>query len=160
MAGVNQRVEVSGLNETLRAFNAYGKNANKELRAAAGAEVNRIVPAIVLAAGATSPTAVLVGPSVRRRSDRVPVIQVGGSRRVRPRTRPGRRVTAGDLVFGSEFGGGRNPTTHQFAPWVGRRGRWFWPTVRAHLPELRRRYIDALDDLAAKWARGGDLPDV
>jgi hypothetical protein len=151
-------LQIRGLKETLRAFNAYGKDANRELRQAAGGVADSLVPVLVLAAGMASPQAALVAPSVRRRSDRVPVIVAGGSRRVRPSTRSGRRVTAGDIFFGSEFGGGRRPSTRQFPPWVGTTGYWFWPTVRAHLPRLRREYIRTLDELAARWAQGGDEP--
>jgi hypothetical protein len=151
-------LQITGLKETLRAFNTYGKDASRELRQAAGGVADQLVPALVLAAGMASPQAALVAPSVKRRSDRVPVIVAGGSRRARPSTRPGRRVTAGDIFFGSEFGGGRRPATRQFPAWVGTTGYWFWPTVRAHLPRLRREYIRTLDELAARWARGGDEP--
>ncbi|HKY67410.1 MAG TPA: hypothetical protein VJM49_13605 [Acidimicrobiales bacterium] len=149
---------VTGLRETLRAFNTYGRDANRELRQAAGGIADTLVPALVLAAAMASPQATLAAASVKRRSDRVPVIVAGGSRRVRPSTRPGRRVTAGDVFFGAEFGGGRRPSTRQFPPWVGTAGYWFWPTVRAHLPRLRREYIRTLDELAARWAQGGDEP--
>lgn len=149
-------LRITGLKETLRAYNRYGKDANRELRQAAGQIADQLVPALILAAGASSPQAALVTPSIKRRSDRVPVIVAGGSRRVKPSSRPGRKVTAGDIFFGSEFGGGRRPQTRQFPPWVGKTGYWFWPTVRAHLPRLRREYIRTLDDLASKWAQGGD----
>lgn len=150
-------VKVEGLDETLRAFKAYGKDANRELRQAAGVEADRMVAALMLAGEGASKQAALTAGSVKRRSDRVPVIVAGGSKRVTRTTGSG-KVTAGDVFFGAEFGGGRRPTTRQFPPWAGRRGYWFWPTVRAHLPALRRRYIAALDDLARKWAAGGDLP--
>ena len=160
------QVKVEGLDETLRAFKAYGKDANRELRQAAGVEADRMVAALILAAQAESKQAALTATSVKRRSDRVPVIVAGGSTRIRKpvrsfSSRPTKlssAVSAGDVFFGAEVGGGRRPTTRQFPPWAGRRGYWFWPTVRAHLPALRRRYIAALDDLARKWAAGGDLP--
>jgi len=151
-------VQISGLNETLRAFNRYGKEANRELRQAAGGIADQLVPALILAAGSASPQAALVAPTVKRRSDRVPTIVAGGSKRVRPNTRSNRRVTAGDIFFGSEHGGGRRPQTQQFPEWVGKSGYWFWPTVRHMLPVLRREYIRTLDDLAAKWGKGGDEP--
>jgi hypothetical protein len=152
-------VQVEGLKETLKAFNKYGKDANKELRQAAGVEADRMVAALQVAGAMAGAQAELTATSVKRRSDRVPVIVAGGSRRIRPRTRSKRKVSAGDVFFGAEFGGGRRPTTRQFPPWQGRTGYWFWPTVRRHLPELRRRYIATLDDLARKWAAGGNLPD-
>jgi len=156
--GLDAEVTVSGLTETLRAFNRYGRDANKELRAAAGEIAERAIPALILAATAESPQAALVAPSVKRRSDRVPKIVAGGTTRARPTTRSRRKVTAGDILFGSEFGGGRRPGTNQFPPWVGKTGYWFWPTIRHLLPALRREYIAALDRLAAQWARGGDEP--
>jgi hypothetical protein len=154
--GIKVGVHVDGLTGTLRAFNAYGKDASRELRQAAGQIADQVVPALVLAAGASSPQAALVAPSIKRRSDRVPVIVAGGSRRAKPNTGSNRRVTAGDVFFGAEFGGGRRPSTKQFRPYAGRRGYWFWPVLRRHLPQLRRAYITALDELAAKWAQGGD----
>lgn len=148
-------VQVAGLDETLRAFNRYGRDANRELRQAAGAEVDRIIPALTAAGAVAGKQAALTATSVRRRSDRVPVIMAGGSRRLRP-SGSKRKVTAGDVFFGAEFGGGSRSTTRQFPPYRGHTGYWFWPTLRRHLPELRRRYIRTLDELAARWARGGD----
>lgn len=156
--GLDADLQVSGLNETLRAFKAYGRDANKELRQAAGGVADQVVPALILSAGSASPQAALVAPSIKRRTDRVPKIVAGGATRARPNTRSRRRVTAGDVMFGGEFGGGRRPGTAQFPPWVGRTGYWFWPTIRAHLPAMRRAYIAALDDLARRWGRGGDEP--
>lgn len=149
-------VQVEGLTETLRAFNRYGKQANKELRQAAGAEVDRIIPALTAAGTVAGKQAAMTATSVRRRSDRVPVITAGGTRRVQPSGRGKRKVSAGDVFFGAEFGGGGRPTTRQFPPYRGHTGYWFWPTIRHHLPELRRRYIRALDELAARWALGGN----
>lgn len=154
--GFTADLQISGLDGTLRAFKAYGRDAQKELRQAAGAEVDRVIPALILAAGAAGPQAALTATSVKRRSDRIPTLVAGGSTRLRPSTRSKRRVQAGDVFFGAEFGGGRRPATQQFPEWVGKTGYWFWPTLRRHLPELRRRYIAVLDELAAKWGRGGD----
>jgi hypothetical protein len=154
---LDAELHVEGLQETLRAFNRYGKEANRELRQAAGNLVDQsLIPSLILAAGAASPQAALTATSVKRRSDRVPTVVAGGSKRVRPNTRSKRRVTAGDVFFGAEHGGGRRPQTTQFPEWVGKTGYWFWPTVRHQLPHLRREYIRTLDELAAKWGRGGD----
>lgn len=154
--GLTADLQIAGLDETLRAFKAYGRDAQKELRAAAGAIVDELVPSLILAAGAAGPQAALTATSVKRKSDRIPTVTAGGSRRVRPNTRSKRRVDAGDIFFGAEFGGGRRPSTTQFPDWVGKTGYWFYPTIRRHLPALRRRYIATLDELAAKWGRGGD----
>jgi hypothetical protein len=155
---VKVKVEVDGLDATLKAFNRYGKEANRELRQAAGVEVDRMIAALTIAGQGAGKQAALTAGSVKRRSDRVPVIVAGGTRRL-TRTSGKGKATAGDVFFGAEFGGGRRPTTRQFPAWVGRAGYWFWPTIRRHLPDLRRRYIATLDDLANKWAAGGNLPD-
>jgi hypothetical protein len=150
-------VKVEGLDETLRAFNAYGKDANRELRQAAGVHADRIVGMLNTAAANAGKGAALSAGSVKRKSDRVPAIAAGGSRRVKTST--GNKVTAGDVFFGFEFGGGARPTTKQFPPWLGRTGYWFWPLIRREMPALRRAYLQTLDELAQKWAAGGNLPE-
>lgn len=150
------QVQVEGLNETLRAFNKYGKDANRELRQAAGQHVDRIVGMLNTAAANAGKGAGLSAGSVKRKSDRVPALTAGGSRKVRSSTG---KVTAGDVFFGYEFGGGARPTTQQFPPWLGKTGYWFWPLLRREMPALRRAYLATLDELAAKWAAGGNLPD-
>jgi hypothetical protein len=153
---VKVQVQVEGLNETLRAFNKYGKDANRELRQAAGQHVDRIVGMLNTAAANAGKGAGLSAGSVKRKSDRVPALTAGGSRKVRSSTG---KVTAGDVFFGYEFGGGARPTTQQFPPWLGKTGYWFWPLLRREMPALRRAYLATLDELAAKWAAGGNLPD-
>jgi hypothetical protein len=153
---VKVQVQVEGLNETLRAFNKYGKDANRELRQAAGTHVDRIVEMLNTAAANAGKGAALSAGSVKRKSDRVPALTAGGSRKVRYSTG---KVTAGDVFFGFEFGGGARPTTRQFPPWLGKTGDWFWPLLRREMPALRRAYMKTLDELAAKWAAGGNLPD-
>ena len=150
------QVKVEGLDSTLRAFNAYGKDANRELRQAAGGHVDRIVEMLNTAAANAGKGAALSAGSVKRKSDRVPALTAGGSRKVRSSTG---KVTAGDVFFGFEFGGGARPTTRQFPPWLGKTGYWFWPLLRREMPALRRAYMKTLDELAAKWAAGGNLPD-
>lgn len=165
------QVKVEGLDETLRAFNKYGKDANRELRQAAGQHVDRVVEMLNTAAANAGKGAALSAGSVKRKSDRVPALTAGGSRKVKSSSRPATRsfktrptklsnkVTAGDIFFGYEFGGGARPTTQQFPPWLGRTGYWFWPLLRREMPALRRAYMKTLDELATKWAAGGNLPD-
>jgi len=153
---VKVQVNVEGLDETLRAFNKYGKDANRELRQAAGVHVDRIIGMLNTAAANAGKGAALSSGSVKRKSDRVPALTAGGSRKVKSSTG---KVTAGDVFFGYEFGGGARPTTQQFPPWLGRTGYWFWPLLRREMPALRRAYLHTLDELATKWAAGGNLPD-
>ena len=154
--GMRFGITVEGLKPTLKAFNEYGKDANKELRQAAGGVADELVGVLALAAQTDGPQAALVATSVRRVSDRVPAIAAGGTKRVRPSTRPKRRVAAGDVFFGSEFGGGRSPRTRQFPDWTGTVGRWFFPTIRAATPRLIARYQEVLEELADRWDTGGN----
>jgi hypothetical protein len=148
-------VKIEGLDSTLRAFNQYGRDANKELRQAAGVHADHLVAMLTTAGNNAGKGAALAAGSVKRKSDRVPAITAGGSRKVKSSTG---KVTAGDVFFGYEFGGGRRPTTRQFPPWLGRVGYWFWPLIRREMPALRRAYLDTLEDLARKWAAGGNQP--
>lgn len=152
---VTMGVEVDGLKETLRAFGRYGKEANKDLRDAAQAEVRKIAPAIVAAGRRDGGPSTLVASTVKAPRDRVPVIAAGGAKKVAPSRRTRRKPAAGDIFFGAEFGGRARPTTQQFRPHTGTRGHWFYPTLRKKIPALLDGYQDALDRLAAKWDRGG-----
>lgn len=147
------QVQVEGLDSTLRAFNRYGRDAQRELRQAAGVHVDRVVGMLATAGANASAGAALSAGSVKRKSDRVPALTAGGSRKVKSSSG---KVTAGDVFFGFEFGGGRRPTTQQFPPWLGKTGYWFWPLLRREMPALRRAYIATLDELSAKWAAGGN----
>lgn len=87
--------------------------------------------------------------------------------------RGGARVSAGEgggigstLLLGAEFGGRRKPkrayayrspkgtvyvarrrATQQFLPHVGRRGYWFYPTVRKDMRGIRGRLRDVIQDV-------------
>ena len=91
------QVKVEGLDETLRAFNKYGKDASRELRQAAGVHVDRIIGMLNTAGANAGKGAALSSGSVKRKSDRVPALTAGGSRKVKSSTG---KVTAGDVFFG------------------------------------------------------------
>lgn len=71
------------------------------------------------------------------------------------------RATANEVTAGTEYGGGRRGkrvvasrsrsgrvyvmrrrTTRQFKPFLGKRGYWYWPTVRGDLRGIRRRILE------------------
>jgi hypothetical protein len=122
MTGVAPTIDTSDVLPLLAALKSVDKelrvNTNRRLRQAAGDASRGLVP-LLRAAGASSPTpqAALVARTVRIRSDRIPAVQLGGSRGVGHR-----RTPAGRLVWGSE-GGGRN-----FAAASGG-SYWIAPTV-------------------------------
>lgn len=138
---------VAGLNRALRRL---PKAISVELRDASQAIANDV-------ASRTRSKGLGIGrgwqhlaPTVRSRRDRVPVVVMGGSKRL-----PGRRgknQTVGDLMWGTEFGGGKRPTTQQFLPHLGTIGYALWPTVRSMEDAglITGRYADALGDALEK----------
>jgi len=122
-------VEFDGLMETLKAF----QTLELELRRESNAELRRAAKtcATVLAgklyrSAASSATAVAsrVARSIRVKSDRIPVVSIGGSLRVGRRGAP-----AGVLVWGSEQGPKGGGVNHWGAPPSS--GYWIAPVVAA-----------------------------
>ena len=132
----------------LRAFNTYGKEANKELRNASRKIAQDTVTQSTALGESIGRQAGLVATTLRTRSDRVPSLVVGGSKRVGSRGKP-----AGAFLFGAEFGGGRSPRTRQFLPHRGTTGYFLFPTLRARGHKDTMLYLKALDDLGDKWAK-------
>lgn len=138
------------VDKTVRAFNKYGRDANAELRDAAQRQVNRVTPMLAAGLAASSAQGALVATTITAKRDRYPVIRAGGTKRVGRR-----RVAAGDVFFGAEFGGRGRPTTQQFRPWRGTTGYGFYPALRQHGHIIIDGYKDTLDQLAVRWGRGG-----
>lgn len=98
-------IEVEGLTETLKAFQGLEtdirRQANGELRQAAGECARGLVSELQSSAAASGvPVAPRVASSVRVKSDRLPSVTIGGSKRVGIRGAPASR-----LMWGSESGG-------------------------------------------------------
>ena len=51
---------------------------------------------------------------------------------------------AGLMTFGTEFGGQRRRHTLQFRPHRGRDGYMFWPNVRHHSDDIKKKWDDVL----------------
>jgi hypothetical protein len=117
---------IEGLTETLRAFQGLERDirrqANGELRAAAGTCASGLVDELRAAAGGSGvPVAPRVARSVRIKSDRLPAVSIGGAIRVGRRGAPASR-----LLWGSEHGP-RGAVNHfGVAPGPG---YWIKPTV-------------------------------
>ena len=121
-------IEMDGLVETLGAFRALSgdlrSETNAELRAAAGVCAGGLVRQLVAAASSSGvPVAPRVARSIRVKSDRIPVISIGGATKVGT----GKRGHAGALVWGSEQGPKSDP--NRFAVSPNSAGYWIAPTV-------------------------------
>lgn len=120
-------LQVDGLVETLRAFQGLEadlrKEANAELRRAgreAGAGLALELRAEASRCGV--PVAPRVAQSIRVKSDRLPTVTIGGTRRVGARGAP-----AAVLAWGSEHGPAGEPNRFGVPPNAG--GYWMRPAL-------------------------------
>ena len=154
-------VEVVGLYEFLRRASAADPMFNKEIRSASMEIAKKVVPEI-RAHASYSPNprqAVQSAMGFRAISDRVPAIRLRGSSlfvsKSRPNSRRKKKVTRGDVFFGSEFGATKLP---QFPPrtakfGAGNRGHYVWPTLEAMAPTINAEYRKTLDRITKKLER-------
>ena len=146
--GLTVNLYISGGRETLRAFNALPKEANAELREAAG-DLARLLAREARAAGVQEGAqAALVADTVKTGRDRVPIVTAGGSKRVGSRRKP-----AYALLFGSEFGSNRFRQFSHFHQ--GRDGIWFFPTIEENAAQIARRWQQAADRILTAFGKGG-----
>lgn len=139
---------MAGLNAALRAL---PKEMSAELRDESQDIAAAIAGDAASRAMSLGGAARLVAPTIKARRDRVPVIAMGSSTRLRK----GPRQTVGDVIFGAEFGGKGRPTTQQFRPHLGTTGYFLWPTIRDRLPWAMDQWLGALEDGAIKAAGRG-----
>ena len=144
-------VEIDGLTDTLKAFRGLEsdlrKEANSELRAAATECATGLARDLVSAAASSGvPVAPRVATSIKVKRDRIPVVSIGGSKRVGT----GKRGAAAALVWGSEHGPKGDPNRFAVAPNSG--GYWIAPTVKrfGEGPALST-YKRAVADIMRKW---------
>ena len=130
MASGGVSLEVDGLMETLKAVRGLEadlrKETNKELRGAARECATRLAAQLVRAAHASGvPVAPRVAEAITVKSDRIPVVAIGGAKKVGS----GKRGQAAALVWGSEQGPKSDPNRFAVAPNAA--GYWIAPTVAA-----------------------------
>ena len=61
---------------------------------------------------------------------------------------------AGLMALGTEHGGKRRKTTQQFRQWRGKEGYFFWPAIRSHSDEIKKKWDAMLDVIIEKLASG------
>ncbi len=132
---------IEGLNTALRKL---PKDVVSRLRDASVAIAAKVAGDAQGRAQQEGKLAALIGPSIRATRDRVPVVKMGGAKKL-PGDRHGPHQTIGDAMWGAEFGGQRRPTTQQFLPWLGHTGYFLWPTVRSDDRYINTEYSEALN---------------
>ncbi len=133
---------IEGLNELLRALNKLPKEANKELKASSKVIAERhMVPAWRDAAlNYAGPWGEKIAASVKAGTDRIPVVRIGGNRKV--------------------FSGGASATMVRYPSDSGEGGASFAPFEQTNWIAKRAPYQEkaldewgqAVDRVIAKWA--------
>lgn len=139
---------VDGLREVLDAFNRLPKEANAELREAAGRIAALLAVSIQAAAAAEGRQAARLGDTVKVRRDRVPSVQIGGTRRLFHGRKDGTGREAFRVLFGSEFG---SNTGHGFKRHRGQQGYWIFPTVERKQSQIADEWLAAADRIVADF---------
>jgi len=119
-------IRIAGVREVLAGFRALPKEAGDRLRDASTRLAGALAVDVAAAGRAEGAQAELVAATVKARRDRVPVIVVGGTRRLGSRRKP-----AFKLLFGSEFGASQSGdyALRQFKPHLGAGSYWIFKTV-------------------------------
>ena len=141
-------VSVSGVRETVAAFDRLPRVARREIAEANYSIAAGLVPRLRFAAATLGGQGPLLGPTVRAIKDRrVPVISAGGADPVGRKRKP-----AYKLLFGFEFGSDRYG---QFRRHLGGGGSyWLFKTVFENQADMMRRWLKATDRIIADWERG------
>lgn len=139
-------LHIEGVKETLDRLNEMPKEANDAIKDRA-TEIARPVAERVRRAAKSRPQDALLATTVRVRRDRLPVVLVGGAKKV------GRnRVPAYKVLFGSEFGSNH---LKQFRPHLGQQGYWFFPTIEDSGQEIADAWNEAATDVIDEFSGGG-----
>lgn len=167
---------IPGLRQFLRDANRMQPEFNKELKKASLEVARHVVDKTK--SNASTEAERLVAKAIEARPDRIPKIAVKSAGSYVSSSRPNRRrsqaakVKAIDVWYGIEFGGGKygkgNPKprknyrdgstvgggyTTQFRPHRGRRGYFFYPTVRDEGDNIERMYGEAVERVLKEFGR-------
>jgi hypothetical protein len=157
------KVKITGLRETLAKFRDLPKDASDKLRD----ESQRLAQFLALKAQSRGFSqggqAALAASTIKAVRDRVPAIQMGGTKRV------GRKgVPVWQIMFGAEFGMNRRSGWYanrkfngdpgrQYRPHLGQKGYFFFPTVEDNATDISAAWNKAADQIVNDFSEG-DAP--
>lgn len=145
-------VRVEGAQQTLAAFRALPKDASDELRTAATALSTLLASKIAAAGQAEGRQAAVLAQTVKPKRDRIPALEVGGTKKLFKGKKDGSNREAFRALFGSEFGSNRG---HGFKRHVGKGSYWIWRTVEENQAEIAAEWHKAADGIIEKFTDGG-----
>jgi hypothetical protein len=151
-------IKIAGLYPSLARWAKQDPMFNQEIRKASVNLIGKVVTEVQShATYADNPRqAIEVAKGFRARPDRVPVVRLNGSANFvstsRPNRKRKRKVTRGDVFFGSEFGSDklRQFPRRSARLGAGNKGYWFWPTVEGMSETINREYLRALERILYK----------
>lgn len=156
--GISVRLKIDGARETLAAFRTLGKEATAALKDANKEISNDLADKIRDAARASDAQSAAVAPSIKVKRDRIPSVAAGGSRlatKQRRRSEGQGKTTAGDLVFGANFGATYLPQFRKHNGGAGSPDYWFFETVEDNEAAMVKEWTDTADRLLTEWGQGG-----
>lgn len=151
------RINVDGVRQTLAAFREMPKEASASLRERSKELADTIADRVKAAGQAEGRQAAKLARTVRAMKDRVPTVQVGGTRKLGRQGEP-----AWGMLFGSEFGMDARSGWYadprydgepsgQFKPHRGRQGYWIFPTVERSEGEISEAWNRVADDILREF---------
>ncbi len=132
--------QIKGLNSFLRDMKHAPRELSKELRNRSQAIAEPI--AKEARANARTPQQKLVAPSIRAVKDRIPVIKLGGGRKLKSTTPRRLKPSAGAVYFGADFGS----SLPQFRA-KNKGGTMIFPAVKGRRKQIADQYLDAVEDV-------------
>lgn len=156
--GITVKLRIDGARETLAAFRKLGKEATAALKDANKEISNDLADKVRNAARASDAQSSAVAPSIKAKRDRIPSITAGGTRlatKQRRRSRGQRKTTAGDLVFGANFGATYLPQFRKHNGGAGSDDYWFFSTVEENEAAMVKQWTDTADRLLNEWGSSG-----
>lgn len=135
----DRNVRIQGLNRLLRDFSRAPKELQNQIRDGA----HRIAEPLAADARrrAVTPQQRMAAESIQAKRDRIPVVKLGGGKRLSSSTPRARQPKASDVYFGADFGSDR---LRQF-PSKKRGGRMFYPAVEGRRREIAEAYLDMVE---------------
>lgn len=162
-------VEPRALKDLFATLNALDKDHQNKVRDRAQPISQGFARALAVGAafGTTPPQAILVAKSISTPRDRIPRVDIGGSKKV-GRSYGGKRkgttrksAPAGALLWGSEYGShpgidsrGRR-YTKRFVKGTNRKGYWITPTTDNEIKEVAAEYEKMLAQVIAEQKLNG-----
>ncbi len=169
---ITVKPDLSDYRGLLKALSKMDKDSQKALKDEVASISAWTATGIRQAAGNApfAKQASMVAATVKPARDRVPTVRIGGAKKMpvsRKRTEGNPAPSAGQLLFGSEFGGERNAKDsasafpnggYRFPARSPREGRgnagyWIFPSLKIMQPEIKRRWFAACNKVMDNWAR-------